>query len=257
MTEHDGVLTITIDRQPKRNAISTQVSSLLWDGVRQLARRAELRVMVITAVGPYFSAGIDIADRGRDPDEFDGAMEYRRNYRNHHLFYDELESVEKPVIHAANGICLGAGLEMAVSCDFRLASTEAAYALPEIKMGVMPGSGGVSRLTRIVGPHWGKWIAMIGRTVSADQALHIGLVHEVYPAAEFAERVQQFARSLCEVPMRAMGLTKIALDATWDVDRGTARHIERIANSQLVLSSDFRRRVEEQTAKNRNNDATT
>jgi enoyl-CoA hydratase/carnithine racemase len=89
-----------------------------------------------------------------------------------------MESIEKPVIVAANGPCLGAGTEMAVSCDFRFCTPETHRGLPETRSeGAIPGSGGVSRLTRLVGTHWAKWMALAARNVSADDARMMGLVH--------------------------------------------------------------------------------
>jgi enoyl-CoA hydratase len=213
-----------------------------------LRDREDLRVLVITAKGRFFSAGIDLnskTGRGGDipPDAPDFGSLFRRAYRMHHLLYDEIEAVEKPVILAAQGSCLGAGLEMAVSCDFRLAASGALFSLPEIKLATVAGSGGVSRTTRLVGPHWAKWLAMAGQTVDADTARMIGLVHAVYPAETFDARVQAFAQELVALPRQAMGLSKLAIDASATVDRGTARDIERIVNTVLVSSDEFRARV--------------
>jgi enoyl-CoA hydratase len=158
-TERDGVITVTLDRDSKRNAIDERITQALWDAVVALRDREDLRVLVITAKGRFFSAGIDLnskTGRGGDipPDAPDFGSLFRRAYRMHHLLYDEIEAVEKPVILAAQGSCLGAGLEMAVSCDFRLAASGALFSLPEIKLATVAGSGGVSRTTRLVGPHW-------------------------------------------------------------------------------------------------------
>src|SRR5262245_16110408 len=126
IAEADGVITVTIDRQDKRNAISYLMTDFFWRGAEALAERDDLRVMVITGVGPYFTAGIDLnrGPTGRDdrdmPDRPDASWRYA--YRRHHLLYDEFESIEKPIVFAAQGHCLGAGLEMACSCDVRLAA---------------------------------------------------------------------------------------------------------------------------------------
>ena len=96
----------------------------------------------------------------------------RRKYRQrHHVLHDEMESIEKPIILAAQGPCLGLGLEMAASCDFRFCTPQAHFGLPEVgRLGVIAGSGGISRVTRLVGPHWSKWISMAGKNVDADTA---------------------------------------------------------------------------------------
>src|SRR5262249_42963148 len=161
-----------------------------------LATRADLRVLLIRAKGTYFSAGADMSG-GMAP-EFDGSsMAFRQWYRGtFHPIFDAFEAVEKPVVVAHHGPCLGGALEMSVSCDFRLAAESARYALPEINLGVIPGSGGTSRLTRLVGPHWTRWLAMAGESVNAEEALRMGLVHKVYPDARFEAEVWAFCQKL-------------------------------------------------------------
>lgn len=239
--ENEGVVTITFTRDEKRNAISPEIFAGIEQAARDLAERDDLRVLVITAEGRYFSAGIDITSipetlgLGTDGVARGSNMRYQYRRQARHDFYDLLESIEKPIVHAAQAPCLGTGLEMAVSCDFRLASERTTYSLPEIQnIGMIPGSGGISRLTRLVGPHWAKWLAMAGEVIDAQEAKAMGLVHAVYPEAEFPARVQGFARRLAGLPREALGVAKLAVDACADVDRRTARDVERIANSLLM-----------------------
>jgi enoyl-CoA hydratase len=236
--EADGILTVVLDRDAKLNAISPQITEVLWAVVREVAARDDLRALVITAVGRYFSAGIDLRAPSVTTVARDG-REFRANYRQHHLLYDEMEAVEKPVVLAAQGPCLGAGVEMACSVDFRFAAQGARFQLPEVGLGTIPGSGGTSRLTRLVGPHWGKWMAMAGRSVDAAQALTIGLVHEVFPDEGFHAAVHDRVREIVALPAEALGATKLAVDMVAEVDRGTARHIERLANTHLILGGSF------------------
>jgi enoyl-CoA hydratase/carnithine racemase len=234
--EHDGIVTVTIDRQDKRNAISAQVTALLWEATNALADRDDLRCLVITGRGRYFTAGLDLsAPGGHRPGNpetrhLHPGWNFRRNYRSHHLLYDELEAIEKPVILAAQGICLGAGVEMAASCDFRFCTPDAEFRLPEVELGAIAGSGGTSRLTRLIGPAWGKWMAMAGMAVGAEQARTIGLVHDVFPAATFLDEVYAFCRRLMALPAEALGLAKLAVDIHADVhDRTVQRHVDRLA----------------------------
>jgi enoyl-CoA hydratase/carnithine racemase len=243
LSSASGVLTVTIDRQDKLNAISPDVTAILWQAARALAAEPQHRVLVIRAVGRYFTAGIDIGAMDRESAPTPSA--YRASYRDHHLLYDEFEATEKPIVLAAQGPCLGAGVEMAVSCDFRLASDAASFRLPEIDLAVIAGSGGTSRVTRLVGPHWAKWLAMAGQPIDAVDAKQIGLVHAVYPAAEFDDRVDAFVQSLVALPSQALGLAKLSIDMCANTDPTTARNIERLANTTLVLGDEHRRRVEE------------
>lgn len=248
--EQPGILTVTFDRQNKLNAISPEITAVLWEAVDALAHRDDLRCMVITAKGRYFTAGIDLkAGGGRDPGNPDTehlhpGWNYRRNYRSHHLLYDEFENLEKPIIMAVQGTCLGAGVEMATSCDFRFASSEASFGLPEVRIGVLAGSGGTTRLTRLVGLHWGKWLAMADQRVDARKAEMIGLVHEVCEPEALMPRVYEFCRDLMTIPPEVVGLAKLVTDIAADVpDRTVQRHVDRITNTSLVSSDEYRQRT--------------
>ncbi|MCU1344185.1 MAG: Enoyl-CoA hydratase/isomerase [Acidimicrobiia bacterium] len=249
--EVDGVITVTFTRDEKLNAVTPEMFGVLEEAVHDLANRDDVRVLVITGEGRYFTSGIDIAglstNLGVGTDGKVHSSNMRRQYRveAHHDLFDELEQIEKPIVLAAQSHCFGVGIELGVSCDFRLASDVSTFALPEVaNLAVIPGSGGISRLTRLVGPHWSRWLAMAGQTVDAQQALTMGLVHAVYPAAEFAERTQAFARHLAGLPREAVGLAKIAIDTAASVDRRTAREFDRLAQTVLFASPDYRAKVE-------------
>lgn len=238
LSEADGVITVVLNRPEKLNAVSPPITDMLWRGAEALADRSDLRAMVITGLGRYFTAGIDLSmgPRGRTADTplpSEPSAQWRRAYRRHHLLYDEFEAIEKPIVLAAQGPCLGAGTEMACSCDVRLGSDTSIWGLPEIRLGMLPGSGGVSRLTRLVGPHWAKWIAMLDQRVDAPTARMIGLVHDIYPSEGFHERVQQFAKSITELPPEAVGVAKLTIDACVDLPRDSARWMERLVNTPL------------------------
>jgi enoyl-CoA hydratase/carnithine racemase len=236
--EADGILTVVFDRDAKLNAIDPGMTEVLWEAVRAVAERPDLRALVITAVGRYFSAGIDLRAPSPARTARDG-LEFRALYRRHHLLYDEFEALPKPVVLAAQGPCLGAGLEMACSTDIRFAAPGVRFALPEVAIGTIAGSGGTSRLTRLVGPSWGKWIAMAGQSVDAEQALTIGLVQQILPADGFHEAVHERVREIVALPPQALGTAKLAVDLVADVDRATGRDIERLANTHLVFGEEF------------------
>jgi enoyl-CoA hydratase/carnithine racemase len=248
--EDDGIITVMIDRQEKLNAISAQVTSLFWEAANALADRDDLRCMVITAKGKYFTAGLDLSapggNRPGNPEtqHLHPGWNFRRNYRSHHLLYDEFEAIEKPIILAAQGICLGAGVEMAASCDFRFCTPEAEFGVPEVLLGAIAGSGGTSRLTRIVGPAWGKWMAMAAKRVGGEQAKTIGLVHDVFPAETFLDDVYAFCRHLMTIPTEALGLAKLTVDIAADVqDRTVQRHVDRLVVTTTF--EEFQRRATE------------
>jgi len=247
-TEADGVLTLTFTRPAKLNALTPGMLNEIRRAVADMTDQDELRVLVITAAGRYFTAGHDIATLPREPGlTTTGArsgVKVRAYLRHHHELIDSLEKLEKPVIVAAQGPCLGLGLEMAVSCDFRFAAESATFSLPEIpKLGTIAGSGGISRLTRIVGPHWARWLAMASRSIDAHKALDIGLMHDVFPDDKLQEEVQAFARALVALPGEALALAKLAIDTAVTADRTTARDFDRVANTLLILGEQNRQTV--------------
>jgi enoyl-CoA hydratase/carnithine racemase len=253
LIEQDGLLEIVFNRPEKYNAISPPMKAKLQEGVERFAARRDLRVLLIRAVGKYFTAGVEVTPE-ISPDvgnsTLDGRAWYRRSW---HLLFDELEAIEKPIVVAHQGPCLGGGLEMSLSCDFRFAAASATYALPEIEIGALPGSGGISRLTRVAGPHWARWLAMAGESVDAAQALSMGLVHAVYPDEVFEEKVRAWCMKLSTRPYELLGLAKLSIELAADLDRTQARNVERIANSILFTGDEHKALVtaflEKQAAK--------
>jgi enoyl-CoA hydratase/carnithine racemase len=152
--------------------------------------------------------------------------------------YLELEAAEKPIVVAHHAICLGGGLELSLSCDFRLAAAGARYGFPEAKLGMIPATGGVSRLTRLVGPHWARWMIMANQQVDAAQALSMGLVHAVYPDAVFEAEVEKFCRYLATLPPEATAMAKVSIELAADLESAQARNMERLAVSALTLGAE-------------------
>ena len=145
---------------------------------------------------------------------------------------------------AAQGPCLGLGVEMGASCDFRLASDSASFGLPEVaNLAMIPGSGGISRLARLVGSHWTAWLAIAGETITAQDARMMGFVHAVYPVAESAQRAQAFAARLAALPPETLGVAKLSLRAAPYTDRASARDFDRLANTLLVTSREHAERM--------------
>jgi enoyl-CoA hydratase len=251
-TEREGVITLCFSRPEKLNALTPAMIEALGDAVDALAARDDLRVLVITGHGRYFTSGVDVGAAVPLGDDANAANA-RRTGRRMHAVFDRIEAVEKPVVLAAQGPCWGAGLELAVSCDFRLAAHHSTFALPEIRLGMVPSSGGVSRLTRLVGTGWSRWLAMAGRVISAEQALSMGLVHEVYPVDEFDSRVQAFVDDLCALPSEALGLAKITIGVCAELGPERGRDVERLTAGIIVSTADYRERVKAFVERTRTN----
>jgi enoyl-CoA hydratase/carnithine racemase len=204
--------------------------------------------MLIRATGRYFSAGADLREGKTAPVAYKKGSQVREMHRlgtrGMQRIYDEMEHIEKPIVAAHHAPCVGGGLEMSLSCDFRLAAKSAYYSFPESHMGVLPASNGVSRLTRICGTHWARYMIMANIKVPAERALIMGLVHEVFPDESFQDDVMRFCRHLCAQNPEHMGTAKIAIELARDVGLDQARHVERLANSALMLDADYPARIE-------------
>ncbi len=158
--------------------------------------------------------------------------------RDIHNVFDEIEAMEVPVIAAINGVAAGGGLELALSCDFRFAAQTAKMGFPENNVGLIPGSGGCSRLVRQVGLSGAKRLVMTGEMVLADHALKIGLVDEVLAPEQLMERALAFARQLAAKAPQALGVAKVVLNNCARVDPDTARNFERLGQSILKKTED-------------------
>ena len=237
--ELDGILIATLNRPDKLNALSPDTMALFEAALHLFRDSSELRVMLIRANGRYFSAGADLRSGSTKaaPRTASGIREnHRLNLNGMHRIYDEMEHIEKPIVCAIHATCVGGGLELALSCDFRLAAKSAAFAFPEGLFGVLPASNGVSRLTRICGPHWARWLIMGNQRADADRALIMGLVHDVIADDGFAAATLNFCRHLTKNNAEQMGAAKIAIEMAVEVGRDMARNVERLANSALMLN---------------------
>jgi enoyl-CoA hydratase/carnithine racemase len=203
----DGVATIRIDRPPA-NALARPVSLELSEAAGAVAEDDAIGAIVVWGGETIFAAGADIkamVEYGPDEIASDvGALEQACR---------DLEAIPKITIAAINGFALGGGLEVALACDFRYAAQDAQLGLPEIKLGIIPGSGGTQRLPRVVGLARARDLIYMGRRLLAGEALEIGLVDRVAPAADVYGLATREARSFAEGPSLAYAAAKRALAA--------------------------------------------
>jgi enoyl-CoA hydratase len=241
----DGVLIATLNRPDKLNAISRDMMDLLTEAVIRFRDTDALKVMLIRSTGRYFSSGADLRSGNQKRISPTGhtARGIRENHRlnlnNMQQLWDEIEHIEKPFVVAHHAMCVGGGLELSLSCDFRLAAKSAAYAFPEGLFGVLPASNGVSRLTRLCGPHWARWLIMANKPAPADMAFTMGLGHQVFPDETFDDDVMDFCRHLAKQNPEQMGAAKVAIELCAEVGPEMGRHVERMANSALMLNPDY------------------
>ncbi|WP_340268057.1 enoyl-CoA hydratase/isomerase family protein [Sphingobium mellinum] len=258
ISENQGVIHVTFNRPEKYNAISMEMLDGLREATARLRDRDDLRAMLLTANGKYFSAGIDL-NGGLAPDASITSPKafrswYRQGAGSLHGLGDEWEAIEKPIVVAFQGPCLGGALELSLCADFRLASSEARFGLPEISFGALPGSGGTSRLVRLAGPHWARWLVLANRQIDAERALAIGIIHDVHGADELNEQAIAFCQSVAALPPEAFGAGKLAIELATDLDRAQGRNAERLAVSGLFQGAELRelmRAMQEKLSKKR------
>ncbi len=243
----DNILIATFNRPEKLNAINFEVMRILEDAVSRFRDSPELRVMLIKSKGRYFSAGADLKQGGSGESRAfpTRASEIREQHRRlpsgMRRVWDEMEGIEKPFVVAHHARCVGGSLEMSLSCDFRLAAASASYAFPEAKFGVLPATNGVSRLVRIVGPHWARLLIMANMPIDAQEARIAGLVHKVYPDETFEQDVMAFCRHVAKQNGEMVGTAKVAIELSADLGAHQAASVERLANSALMISPDYQK----------------
>ncbi len=232
----DQVAVLRLNRPDTFNSWNQQMRSELRHAVGVLVADDNLRVVIITGTGRAFSAGEDV--RGMKGLADIGTRGFRRVVRDIHNVFDEIEAMEVPVIAAINGVAAGGGLELALSCDFRFAASTAKLGLPENNVGLIPGSGGCSRLVRTVGLSTAKRLVMTGEMIPADRALDYRLIDEIHPPEQLLEAAMAFAKQLAARAPQALGIAKLVLNNCAKVDPDTARNFERLGQSILKKTED-------------------
>ncbi|MGH7719222.1 MAG: enoyl-CoA hydratase/isomerase family protein [Gemmatimonadaceae bacterium] len=223
---------ITLNRPEKRNALNGQLRCALLGALDGAARDDNVRVIVLTGAGDKaFVAGADIGEfEGRSPVD---------QYRTMKLptIFDAVERHRVPVIAAVNGFCLGGGMELALACDIRIASSGARFGQPEVNLGIIPGGGGTQRLPRIVGQGAALRLILTGEMIDAAEALRIGLVEEVVSPEHLLARATAIAETIASKSPVAVAAAKEATRAAMSLPLQEGLKLE-TALFQLCFSSD-------------------
>src|SRR6266699_3568369 len=235
--ERDGdVATITLDVPEKLNRVSMPARDQLAQLFEELGSDASVRAIVLTGAGEKaFTAGGDIAGfLEREPEELS------------RLAWNVAapERCPKPVLAKLRGYAFGVGLELALACDFRIAADDVELGLPEIKLGMMPGSGGSQRLARLVGLGRAKDMVLRGRRIRADEALSIGLVTEIVPPDELDGAVDSLIDELLALSPLALAMAKRALNTAYDGPLHLGLEIEGLAYGILRSTQDYKEGID-------------
>ena len=214
-----GIATLTLNRPDKRNAITDAMRTELIDALEQVTADGAIRALVLTGAGKGFCAGGDVAGMQRRMDAPAGEVGFNgwtRQQRVHHSVA-LLHTMPKPVIAAVNGGANGLGADMALACDFVVASDEASFAWSYIKRGLIPDGGGMYFLPRRVGLPKAKELIFTGRKVEAAEALTLGIADRVSPADALLADAQAWARELSQGSAPALALGKSILNQSFEL----------------------------------------
>jgi 2-oxoglutaroyl-CoA hydrolase len=231
----DGIATVTLDVPGKFNRISMDARDQLARVFDELAGDDAVRAIVVNGAGETFTAGGDI-----------GMFLERTPEQLSRLAWNIAapERCPKPVIAELRGYVFGVGLELALACDFRLAADSAQLGFPEVRLGMIPGSGGTQRLARLIGLGRAKDVIMRGRRIGADEALALGLVTEVVAPDALGAAVRRLLDELAELPPLALAVAKRVLNTVYDAPLHAGLEIEGFAYGLLRSTDDFREGVE-------------
>jgi enoyl-CoA hydratase len=210
----DYLATVTINRPRALNTLNMETLDDLSHAVHELAEQEEVRVIILTGSGnKAFCAGADIAMmHAMQPVEArELAIKGQRIFR-------DLETCSKPVIAAVNGYALGGGCELAMSCDIRVAASDARFGQPEISIGTIPGFGGTQRLSRLIGKSRALEMLLTGDMIDAEEALRIGLVNRVAPKENLMQEARHLAEKISQKPGYAIALCKESVNTGLDMN---------------------------------------
>jgi E-phenylitaconyl-CoA hydratase len=229
------IATFTINRPEKMNAMTPEGLAEWTEALIDFRDRKELWVGIVTGAGEKaFCTGLDLS--GSAPPS-GGAPRKGPSMPTETLCRGL--KLWKPLIAAINGYALGGGLEIAMACDIRMAADTAKMGLPEVTLGLMPGWGGTQRLPRLVSLSVGMEMALMGRRIDAQEALKIGLVHEVVPQAELMSAAMARAEKICESAPLAVQGVKEAILRGWDMPLDEALGLEPELGRSVHASKDF------------------
>lgn len=232
----DQIAYIYIDNQAKMNALSVQVLASLNDIFGDMKQDRDLRAVIISGMGRSFVAGADLT--GTPPIEINYAEGMRDFISYIHDTFNKIEQFDRPVIAAINGFALGGGAELALCCDFRIASTKAKIGFPEGGLGAMASYGGPTRLTRLVGTSIAKEFLFSSRHFSAEEAKERGFLNQVVEPEELIPTAEAFAKQFFKSGPIAVKYAKIMVNRCLEMSKDNSLEFERMITGVLSNTED-------------------
>lgn len=235
----DAVAVLTMNRPDKFNAFTERMNREITDALKQAQKDPEVRCILLTGAGRAFNAGQDLGEVREGNVDFGGFLRDRYN-----PMILQFQKTEKPIVAAINGVAAGAGLSVALACDIRIASDKASMVNAFVNIGLVPDSGGCYFLPRIVGIGKALELALTGEKITAEEALRIGLVNQVFPAERFQEEALAYARKLAALPTRAIGLIKRTMMRGLEMGLEETLEYEAFAQEAAGSTADYKEGVQ-------------
>ena len=229
-----GVATITLNRPDHLNSVNMQMRHDFTAVMDELFFNNDIKAVIFTGKGRGFSAGGDMGHFEHDWI----TTQFRANSRRLTKFFDDLEALEKPVICAINGPCTGAGFELALACDIRIASDTATIGFRENFISLIPGVGGCTRLIREIGVARAKELIWMGTMYTAQEIYEMGFLNKVVPHDELIDVANHYADTLLKRAPQSIGLAKKLLNNLHNMDQTSAIAMEGLAQSILIKTED-------------------
>lgn len=241
MYQQDGAIAIVqLHRPEKKNSLNAALRREMKTLLQELAQNKTTRVIIITGGEDVFCAGADVAEIGSEINKDASAEASYHRAREFQILFDQVESLPQPVIAAIAGYAFGGGCELALACDFRIASESAVLGLPEAKIGAYPAGGGTQRLPRLIGAAKAKEMILTGDPVDAQRAFSLGLVTKVVPKGKLLEEARTYASKLASLPRLALETSKMLINRGMEMELSSAIELEARCMCNVGTSHDFR-----------------
>ena len=232
-----GTALITFNRPEKRNALNEEMMKDIEAAVQDAEKDPEVKAIIMTGGKKYFISGTDIEFLTGSDEELTSARMYQLHYQTQGV-YRNLTRVRKPTIAAIAGYVFGGSLELALCCDFPIATEDAKIAAPEIKLGILPGAGGTQRLQRIVGMTKAKELVLTGDAIDAKDVYQFGLLNKVVGNEDIVDEAKAFAKRFWNLPSFAIEIAKAVLDTGGNLSLKDSLELERLGFSLLYNTDD-------------------
>lgn len=218
----DNVVTLALNRPQKLNSLNAQARAEIRRALHECSKDRGVRVVIFTGNEKVFCAGADIEELRANQSTHDVYV-FSRDFQG---LFEEVKHFPRPTIAAVNGYALGGGCELALACDFCIATENARFGLPEVALGAIPAAGGTQRLPRAIGLAKAKEMLFTGDPIDAQEALRIGLVNKVVPADSLLQEAKGLAKRLIAKPALALEALKSAVDTGLNLDLTSALELE-------------------------------